>query len=44
MMLLARVLAVVVCLSVCLSQLSVLLKWLNVGSYKQCHTDSDSYI
>jgi len=23
---------------VCLSQVSVVLKWLNVGSHKQCHT------
>ena len=35
---LARILAVVVCLSVCLSQVGVLLKWLNVGLHKQCHT------
>ena len=28
--------AVVMC--VCLSQVSVLLKWLNIGSRKQCHT------
>jgi len=27
-----------VCLSVCLSQVGVLLKWLNVGSHEQCHT------
>jgi len=30
-------LAIIVCLSVCLSQVGVLLKWLNVGSHKQCH-------
>ena len=29
---------VCVCLFVCLSQVGVLLKWLNVGSCKQCHT------
>jgi len=27
-----------VCLSVCLSQISILLKQLNVGSHKQCCT------
>jgi len=27
-----------VCLSVCLSQVGVLLKQLNIGSHKQCHT------
>jgi len=30
--------AVIVCLSACLSQVGVLVKWLNVGSHKQCHT------
>jgi len=34
----SAVYAVVVCLSVCLSQVGVLLKWLNVGSYRQRHT------
>jgi len=29
---------VFVCPSVCLSQVGVLLKWLNVGSHKQYHT------
>jgi len=32
---LVRLYAVVICLSVCLSQISVLLKWLNIGSCKQ---------
>ena len=30
--------ALCLCLSVCLSQDSVLLKWLNTGVHKQCHT------
>jgi len=30
--------AVVMCLFVCLSQVGVLLKRLNVGSHKQCRT------
>ena len=30
--------AVVVCLSICLSQVDVVLKWLNAGSRKQRHT------
>jgi len=34
----SAVYAVVMCLSVCLSQVSVLLKRLNVESSKQCHT------
>ena len=29
--------------SVCLSQVGVLLKWLNVGSYKQCHTIAQGF-
>ena len=37
---LARYYAVAVCLSVCLSQVAVRLKLLNVGSRKQRHTDS----
>jgi len=35
---LALVLAVVMCLSIRLSQVGVLLKRLNTGSRKQCHT------
>ena len=35
---LARLLAVVVCLCVYLPQVTVLLKWRNVGSHKQRHT------
>ena len=34
----SAVYATVVCLSVCLSQVGVLLKQLNTGSCKQCHT------
>jgi len=34
----SAVLAMGLCLSVCLSQVGVLLKWLNVGSHKQHHT------
>jgi len=39
----SAVYAVVVCLSVYLAQVAVLLKRLNIGSRKQCHTIAQGF-